>query len=155
MPSNDSLSDKIARNPFRFGMIAGFLGVPFLWMAGDSLVRIIIGQRALPVESFWSYETSGALIGAFLGGQGASVWAKWRKGEFVEARGIAFTSGLLGVALYVGQAALFAGTSPFFLSALGSKLLTLIIQRHLPFLLCLLLLLGGLFGPRSNQGVES
>ncbi len=151
VPSNNSLSSKIARNPLRFGLIAGFLGVPLLWMAGDSLVHVAMGQGRLPMESFWSYEFSGALMGAFLGGQGTRVWAQWRSDNIAQARSIAFGTGLLGVAIYVAQAALFALTSPFFFSTWGSNLLALFLQRDLPFLLCLLLLFGGLCGPRSAQ----
>lgn len=148
MPSNNSLSDKVAHNPLRFGLIAGFLGVPLLWMAGDSLVSIAMGQGPLPVETFWSYEASGALIGAFLGGQGMCVWSKWRNGDVAEACGIALVTGWLGFVFYASEAALLAATTPFFFAEFGRNLLHFVIERHLPFLLCVLLLFLSLFAPR-------
>lgn len=148
VPDSDSLSDKFARNPHRFGMIAGFLGVPLLWMAGDSLVSVALGRGVLPAETFWSYEASGALIGALLGGQCARIWSYWRQGDTNQARGIAFFTGALGVTVYVAQAALYAGTSPYFLADFGWRLISLMLQHHLPFLLCLLLMFCGIFAPR-------
>ncbi|RYX84777.1 hypothetical protein EON83_09090 [bacterium] len=148
MPLNDALSEKIARNPLRFGMIAGFLGIPLLWMAGDSLVRIVQGQGALPADSFWRYEASGAIIGAFLGGQGIRIWAAWREGNIAEARHLALITGGLGTVFYVGQAALYAEKSSLFWWAVAVRVLYLFIGHHLPFLLCVLLILGGLFSPR-------
>ena len=146
--SPDTLSQKIARNPLRFGLIVGFLGVPILWMAGENLVRLALHQPVLRAEEFWNYEASGALIGALLGGNGARVWASCRAGQRAEAGGIAIFTGAGGTGFYVLTAALHAATSPFFARDFGLALLELLISRHLPFLLCLLLLLGGLFAPR-------
>ncbi len=114
MASCDSLAQKIARNPLRFGLIVGFLGVPILWMAGENLVRLALHQPVLRAEEFWNYEASGALIGALLGGNGARVWASCRAGQRAEARGIAILTGAGGTGFYVLTAALHAATSPFF-----------------------------------------
>ncbi len=150
MSSSPTLAEKIARNPLRFGMIGGFLGVPLLWMAGDSLVRIARGQGALPIETFWSYEMRGALIGAFLGGQGARIWAKWRLRQTREARAIAFGSGALGIVLYVVLGTLPPSSHfPNYLQELIAFFVLLVKSRDLPFLLCLLLLFGGLLAPRK------
>ncbi len=152
MASSDSLTLKITRNPLRFGMIVGFLGVPILWMMGEDLVHLALQRPILPAEAFWKYEASGALIGAFLGGQGARIWAKWRDGHIAQARGIAFFTGGGGIAFYLTCAFLDAARSQWFsgfhLSSLAFILLGFVIMRHLPFLLCLLLLLGALFAPR-------
>lgn len=148
MPSS-ALTDKIARSPLRFGMIAGFLGVPLLWMAGDSLVQVVQGQGVLPAEAFWSYEASGALAGALLGGQSARIWASWRAGNLRDARLLALVTGVVGVAFYTAQAGFYAATSPTFLLDLVTRLLWLVLTHHLPFLLCLLFLVVGLFAPRK------
>lgn len=145
---SDSLAEKIARSPLRFGLIVGFLGVPLLWMAGDDLVRLALSQPVLPAEAFWSYEASGALVGALLGGNGARIWAFWRAGQVAQARSVAFLMGAGGLCFYTLQAALRAATSPFFGRDLAFGLLALLVSRHLPFLLCLLLLFGALFAPR-------
>jgi hypothetical protein len=146
---SDSLAQKIARNPLRFGLIAGFLGVPVLWMAGENLVRLALGQPVLPAEAFWSYEASGALIGALLGGNGARIWSHWRAGRRAQARAIAFWTGAGGAGLTILNAGLGAATSPFFARDFAMALLSLLLSRHLPFLLCLLLMCGALFAPRK------
>lgn len=153
MASSDSLAQKVARSPLRFGMIAGFLGVPLLWMTGENLVHFALNQPVLPAEAFWSFEASGALIGAFLGGQGARIWANWRTGQLAPARAIAFWTGSGGIAFYVSCALFDAARSQWFghgfsLWPVAFVLLSFVIMRHLPFLLCLLLLLGALFAPR-------
>ena len=129
-------------------MIAGFLGVPLLWMAGENLLRLVLKQPMLPAEAFWNYEASGALIGALLGGNGARIWSHWRAGQRVQARIIAFFTGAGGASLYVLNAGLSAATSPLFARDFALALLSLLLSRHLPFLLCLLLLFGALFAPR-------
>ena len=157
MAPPDSLARKIARNPLRFGLIAGFLGVPLLWMMGENLVHLALGQPTLPAEAFWNYEASGALIGAFLGGQGIRIWASWRAGRIAAARGIAFFTGASGLAFYVACAFVSATNSAGRSQWLGHGfdwprvaffLWSLVITLHLPFLLCLLLLMGALFAPR-------
>jgi len=146
---SDSLAQKIARNPFRFGLIVGFLGVPLLWMAGVDVLRLVFKEGILPAEAFWSYEASGALVGAILGGQGASIWGHWRAGHIREARATALLTGLVGAGVYVFVAGVNAATSPFWARDFAVNLLSLLLPPHLPFLLCLLLLFGGLFAPRK------
>ncbi len=148
MPSSPSLSEKIARSPLRFGLIFGFLGVPLLWMAGDSLVRVAQGQAPLPAEAFWGYEASGALVGALLGGNIARIWAHWRAKRLAEARATALLCGGVGVAFYAATAGLQAGMAPDFWAEWLRQMVMLVVSRHLPFLLCALLLFGGLLAPR-------
>ena len=130
-------------------MIVGFLGVPLLWMAGDSLVRVMQGQGALPAESFWSYEASGALVGAALGGNIGRIWEYWRANRVAEARATALFCGAGGTGFYLFNAALEAGTSPNFTHALFVQIAALIVSRHLPFLLCVLLFFAALLAPRQ------
>ena len=120
-------------------------------MAGDSLVRIVQGQGALPAEAFWDYEASGALVGALLGGQSARIWAHWRAGRGDEARRTALLSGSAGLAFYVGCAGVRAGVAPDFWAEWLRQLIALILSRHLPFLLCAALLCGGLLAPRRDS----
>ncbi len=131
----------------RFGMIVGFLGVPLLWMAGDSLVQFWQGQGVLPASSFWIYEARGALIGAILGGNVGRIWGFWREGKWSQARWTALLCGAGGCAFYGLCAALEAGTSPNFWSAFAAQIVALVVARHLPFLLCALLLFAGLLAP--------
>jgi len=146
--SSDSLAQKLARNPLRFGMIIGFLGVPLLWMAGADVMRLVFKQGILPAEAFWNYEASGALVGALLGGQAARIGTSLREGRVGVARTTAFVTGAVGTACYVADAALNAGTSPYFLRDFAWTLLSLLLPPHLPFLLCLLFLVCALFAPR-------
>ena len=149
MSSSPTLTEKIARNPLRFGMIGGFLGVPLLWMAGDSLVRIAQGQGALPVETFWRYEASGALVGAVLGGNLSRIWSYWRANQVAKARATALLCGGIGAGFYVFGAALRAGISPDFSREFVAQVVMLVVSRHLPFLLCALLFFAGLLAPQK------
>lgn len=141
--------NKVARNPFRFGMAVGFLVVPLVWMAGEALFRAALGWTPLHIEAFWEYVATGAPVGAVLGGNIARILMVWLEGKVAEARGIALVTGAVGVGFYALWCALFAATTPFFLSDFGRRLIAFIIERNLPFLLCLLLLFIGLFGPRK------
>ena len=61
------MSEKWQQHPFRDGIIAGFIGLPMLWMVQESVLRLALQNPPLLPNQIFVLCTIGALPGAVLG----------------------------------------------------------------------------------------
>lgn len=95
---------KVERSPARWGLALGFVLLPLLDIAQESVVRLATDFGGLQRGEILDFFAADALSGAVLGAGILSAWVAWRRGEQTRARVNCGAAGFLVFGVMTGLA---------------------------------------------------